>query len=54
MTIYIGGLLLFVAKAKAWICLPATAAVTMAAGVGLDALGIILPDPLNVLSLLGV
>lgn len=53
MTIYVGGMLVVVAKAKYWIALPATAAVSLLTGVGLNALGIVIPDPLNLLSMLG-
>lgn len=53
MTIYVGGMLVVVAKAKYWIALPATAAISLLTGIGLNALGIVIPDPLNLLSMLG-
>lgn len=53
MTIYVGGMLVIVAKTKYWIALPATAVVSLLTGLGLNALGIVIPDPLNLLSLLG-
>jgi hypothetical protein len=54
MTIYIGGLLLMIGRSRAWIALPATALGVLGTAYGADMLGIVLPDPLGIIQLLGL
>jgi hypothetical protein len=54
MTTYIGGLLLVIGRSRAWIALPATALGVLGTAYGADMLGIVLPDPLGIIQLLGL
>jgi hypothetical protein len=54
MVLYIGGLLVFLARIRPWIALPCTIVGVVLTAYGANALGVVLPDPLGVLELLGV
>lgn len=54
ITIYVGGMLIFVARARPWIALSASAVVAFVTALGGNAVGIRFPDPLGLLQLVGV
>ncbi|MCI2418402.1 tripartite tricarboxylate transporter TctB family protein [Saccharopolyspora sp. K220] len=54
LTVYVAGLLIFIARSRIWIALPATAVGVLGTAYGANALGIVLPDPLNIIQLLGL
>lgn len=54
MTVYVGGLLIVIGRSRIWITLPATALGVLATAYGANVLGIVLPDPLGVIKLLGL
>lgn len=53
MILYVGGLLVFLARIRPWIALPGTILGVVLTAYGASYLGIVLPDPLGVLDLLG-
>ncbi|MGP4019310.1 tripartite tricarboxylate transporter TctB family protein [Saccharopolyspora sp. 5N708] len=54
LTGYVAGLLIVIGRSRIWIALPATAIGVLGTAYGANALGIVLPDPLNIIQLLGL
>jgi hypothetical protein len=54
MTVYVGGLLIMVARVRVWLAVLGAAIGAALSAYGADALGIALPDPLNLLSTVGL
>lgn len=53
MTVYLAGLLALLARVRPWVAVAGALAGSAVTGRGADALGIVLPDPLGLLQLLG-
>lgn len=54
MTLYVAGLLIVIARVRTWLALPGAALGVLVTAYGADALGIVLPDPLHLVRLLGL
>lgn len=53
-TVYVGGMLVIVGRARAWIAFPITAGASLLTAFAANSAGIHLPDPLNLLAMLGM
>jgi len=54
MVLYVGGLLVFVARVRIWVSLLCTTAGVILSAIGASALGLVLPDPLNIFTMIGL
>ena len=54
MVLYVGGLLVFVARLRVWVSLLCTTAGVILSAIGASQLGIVLPDPLNIFTMIGL
>lgn len=54
MVLYVGGLLVFVARVRVWVSLLCTTAGVILSAIGASALGLVLPDPLNIFTMIGL
>lgn len=54
MVLYVGGLLVFVARVRVWVSLLCTTVGVIVSAIGASALGLVLPDPLNIFTMIGL
>jgi Tripartite tricarboxylate transporter TctB family len=54
MVLYVGGLLVFVARVRVWVSLLGTTAGVILSAIGASALGLVMPDPLNIFTMIGL
>ena len=54
MVLYVGGLLVFVARVRVWVSLLCTTGGVILSAIGASALGLVLPDPLNIFTMIGL
>lgn len=54
MTVYLAGMLIVIGRVRWWIAVPVTLVGCIAGAIGGDAIGLVLPDPLRILWMVGL